>query len=227
MSGITHYHHKPRSHSQQPPHMRSEPFAYQPAEPIETETFCCTAHVLSSESLRLTGFSPVHRRSMSATQLSHLQEFSIAGFGGSGTIFASHSPRAAPPNPAFALPSPTATPLDGLTSHPVSVSVSDGSFVTPLASPLPSPMMSPLRGGEGGVSTGVGTHWQQGPANRAPSPSGIALCVGSIAPGCFLFVNWSLQIPCMQYCIIIDVVVFAMLFINCVAKSTHAVLYNH
>ncbi|KAL0043607.1 hypothetical protein WJX79_009654 [Trebouxia sp. C0005] len=33
-------------------------------------------------------------------------------------------------------------------------------------------MMSPLRGGEGGVSTGVGNHWQQGPANRAPSPSG-------------------------------------------------------
>ena len=115
---------------------------------------------------------------MSATQLSHLQEFSIAGFGGSGTIFASHSPRAAPPNPAFALPSPTATPLDGLTSHPVSVSVSDGSFATPLASPLPSPMMSPLRGGQagggGGVSPGVGNHWQQGTINKAPSPSGIA-----------------------------------------------------
>ncbi len=130
---------------------------------------------------------------MSATQLSHLQEFSIAGFGGSGTMFASHSPRAAPPNPAFALPSPTATPLDGLTSHPLPVSVSDGSFVTPLASPLTSPMMSPLRGGqagvEGGVSPGVGIHWQQGSTNRSPSPSGIALCNGNIAAGCFLFVG--------------------------------------
>lgn len=157
---------------------------------------------------------------MSATQLSHLQEFSIAGFGSSGTIFASHSPRAAPPNPAFALPSPTATPLDGLTSHPVSVSVSDGSFVTPLASPLPSPMMSPLRGGqargEGEVSPAVGSHWQQGLNNRAPSPSGIALCDGTIAAGCFLFVSWLVPLLCMQYCINIDVVVCAMLFISCV-----------
>ena len=117
----------------------------------------------------------VHRRSVSATQLSHLQEFSITGLGGSGTIFASHSPRPAPPNPAFALPSPTAPSLDGLISHPVSVSASDGSFVTPLASPLLSPMTSPLRGGqaggEGGVSPG-GWHQRQGNTVKAPSPTG-------------------------------------------------------
>ena len=98
------------------------------------------------------------RRSVSANQLSHLQEFAITSVAGSGTIFASHSPRAAPPNPAFALPSPTAHSIDGLTSHPVSVSASgasDASFATPLAPPLPSPLMSPLRGDQGGAAGGL------------------------------------------------------------------------
>ena len=113
---------------------------------------------------------------MSATQLSHLQEFAITSLAGSGTIFASHSPRAAPPNPAFAVPSPTAYCPDGLTSHPVSVSASgtsDASFATPLASPLPSPLMSPLRGvhggAEGGLSPGVGGQ-RQGSIVKASSP---------------------------------------------------------
>lgn len=127
----------------------------------------------------------MHRRSVSATQLSHLQEFSIAGMGGSGTIFASHSPRPAPPNPTFALPSSIAPSLDGLTSHPVSVSASDGSFVTPLASPLLSPMTSPLRGGpaggEGAVSPG-GWHQRQGSTFKAPSPTGLCRVSGPALP---------------------------------------------
>lgn len=118
----------------------------------------------------------VHRRSVSAAQLSQLQDFTITSVAASGTMFASHSPRAAPPNPAFALPSPTAHSPDAPASHLVSVSASGASetnFVTPLASPLPSPVMSPLRGGQGGGEGGFGSGvWGQGHSGivKASSP---------------------------------------------------------
>ena len=140
---------------------------------VQPVQHCPCCKLLLNCSLSAVGF---RRRSVSAAQLGHLQEFAITSLAGSGTIFASHSPRAAPPNPAFALPSPTVYCSDGLTSHPVSVSASgtsDASFATPLTSPLPSPLMSPLRGGhggaEGGVNPGVAGH-RQGSIVKASSP---------------------------------------------------------
>ena len=118
---------------------------------------------------------------MSAAQLSQLQDFAITSVAASGTMFASHSPRAAPPNPAFALPSPTAHTTDALASHPASVcasGASDASFVTPLASPLPSPIMSPLRGVQGGVDGGPASGvWGQAPTGvvKAASPTSEAM----------------------------------------------------
>lgn len=146
----------------------------------QTYDGCKCSHRLSGNAYTasLMLFVLVHRRSVSAAQLSQLQDFAITSVAASGTMFASHSPRAAPPNPAFALPSPTAHSSDALASHPVSVSASgasDASFVTPLASPLPSPIMSPLRGGQAGVEGGSGSGvWGQvhsGVAKPSSPPS--------------------------------------------------------
>lgn len=136
----------------------------------------------------------VCRRSISASQLAHLQDLvspqPITRLHGSGTIFASPSPKAghshsalAPSGqsyPALALASPTnalAPPSaeQGFASH-VDFGLADGLAMP--SSLLAAPISSPTRTGSIASDAAVSGGWAQRPANRlstSPSTAGNAI----------------------------------------------------
>lgn len=124
------------------------------------------------------GLDLCYRRSLSASQLAHLQDFispqQTTRMHGSGTIFASQSPRMGHSHPTLALTSPTnalASAIEqGFASRADSASAD--SFATPSSSLLASPITLPNRTGSLASDAAVSGGWAQRPANRlSTSPS--------------------------------------------------------
>ena len=99
---------------------------------------------------------------------------------GSGTIFASHSPRTGHFHPPSALQGQLPSPTDqGYASHAEAASASD-SFATPASSLLTSPVSSPSRMGSIASDAAISGGWAQRPGDRlttSPSSAGLHLLI--------------------------------------------------